>query len=169
MSGLIGKIEKRGGTDVAVVALIIAFTALVLSFCSLYPKGGVSSGDITVAIIAMLGIIVLSLVNLWKNKEKWSEQALGLPTGSVRAIIALLFIVMIIFAALNGIGLSDVPPWLLGIVGTIIGFYFGTKSAVKLASEDKFERIKKLKKLQETGVITAVEFETKKKKFLDEI
>jgi amino acid transporter len=162
--------KMEGKTGVALVALIIAIVALVLGVYSLYVKGGESKGDITVAIIAMLGmIIVLSLVNLWRNKEKWSEQALGLPTGSVRAIIALLLIVMIIFAAFNRIDLSEVPQWLLGIVGTIIGFYFGTKSAVKLASEDKFEQIKKLKKLKDEDDITNDEFESKKAELLNEI
>ena len=126
--------------------------------------------DITIAIIAMLvTIIFLSLVNRFANKEKWSEQALGLPTGSVRAIIALLFIVIIIYAALIGIDLKDVPQWLLGIVGTIIGFYFGTKSAVKLASEDKIEQIKKLRKLKDDGDIDNNEFEQKKTELLNKI
>ena len=123
-----------------------------------------------VAFVALIIVIIaLSLVNRRTNKEKWSEQALGLPTGSVRAIIALSFIVMIIFAAFNRIDLSDVPQWLLGIVGTIIGFYFGTKSAVKLASEDKIEQIKKLRKLKDDGDIDNNEFEQKKTELLNKI
>ena len=118
--------------------------------------------DITIAIIAMLVTIILlsflSLVNRFANKEKWSEQALGLPTGSVRAIIALLFIVIIIYAALIGIDLKDVPQWLLGIVGTIIGFYFGTKSVVKSASEEKLERIKKWKDSKDESGMTDDQF-----------
>ena len=124
--------------------------------------------DITIVILAMLGtIIVLSLLNRSKNKEKWSEQALGLPTGSVRAIIALLFIVMIIFAALNSIALKDVPPWLLGIVGTIIGFYFGTKSVVKSASEEKLERIKKWKDSKDEKKMDPDQFITKIERLLE--
>lgn len=124
--------------------------------------------DITIAILAMLGTIIgLSLLNRWKNKEKWSEQALGLPTGSVRAIIALLFIVMIIFAALNSIALKDVPPWLLGIVGTIIGFYFGTKSVVKSASEEKLERIKKWKDSKDENKMNADQFINKIERLLE--
>jgi amino acid transporter len=126
--------------------------------------------NIAAVIISMVGmIIVLSIANRWKNRDKWSEQALGLPTGSVRAIIALLFIVMIIFAAFNKMDLYKLPEWLLGIVGPIIGFYFGTKSAVKLAPEDKFEQIKKLKKLKDEGAITDDEFKNKKEKILKEI
>jgi len=61
------------------------------------------------------------------NKEKVNEP-LGLPRGSVRAILAGLVIGGTI--ALYGLT-GSVPDWLISAFGTAFGFYFGSRSAAK--------------------------------------
>ena len=56
------------------------------------------------------------------------DEPLGLPEGSVRALIALaLVITMCAIAGVTG----EIPEEILGIVGIIIGFYFGTRTVTK--------------------------------------
>ena len=57
--------------------------------------------------------------------KKWYRNSLGLPQGSVRAIIALAFISTLICSSLEGAVIHDLPDWAVGIAGSIIGFYFG--------------------------------------------
>ncbi|HDJ37606.1 MAG TPA: hypothetical protein ENF24_00220 [Methanosarcinales archaeon] len=57
----------------------------------------------------------------------WRNQPLGLPKGSVRAIIALVAITTACYLALTGA--TDIPDWLNTIVSVIVGFYFGQKVA----------------------------------------
>lgn len=63
------------------------------------------------------------------------DQPLNLPQGTVRAIVTLL----VVFAYLFFVGFSiyakvvmkvefDMPVYLVGIVGTVIGYYFGTRA-----------------------------------------
>ena len=55
------------------------------------------------------------------------NQPLGLPKGSVRAIIALVAIATACYLAL--MGMTDIPEWLNTILSVIVGFYFGQKVA----------------------------------------
>lgn len=80
-----------------------------------------------ILIISVLGI--LSLLNLWINKDSWSETAFGLPRGTIRATIAILLVIMVFLSQLGRIELNTMPQWLLAIVGTIIGFYFGERKS----------------------------------------
>ena len=57
----------------------------------------------------------------------WRNQPLGLPKGSVRAIIALVAIATACYLAL--MGMTDIPEWLNTILSVIVGFYFGQKVA----------------------------------------
>ena len=54
-----------------------------------------------------------------------SKQALGLPAGSIRAILSLMLIGTV--CALTFLGVLD-PTILGGLAGAAIGFYFGQKS-----------------------------------------
>jgi len=57
--------------------------------------------------------------------EKMNEP-LGLPRGSIRAILALIVISGTLLAHfLSG----EVPDWLISAFGTAFGFYFGSRSA----------------------------------------
>jgi|GEM_PF-3141890 len=130
-----------------------------------------------IAIVVGIGGIVLfllliSLVLIWLGRLKsteWLEHPLGIPTGSVRAILALLVVLFIIWAATNGKDvIKGVPEWMIGITGTVIGFYFGGRS---IASGEKKEgdfvdKIGKLKTLKDKNILTNQEFEDKKKDLL---
>ncbi len=55
-----------------------------------------------------------------------NKKPLGLPVGSVRAILA---IVVVIGAIAYWIIYKDMPTEFLGIVGIVIGYYFGERTA----------------------------------------
>ena len=52
------------------------------------------------------------------------EQPLGLPKGSVRALLALGTTVTALYVVVRGV---VVPEWFYGAVGVIIAFYFVSK------------------------------------------
>ena len=55
------------------------------------------------------------------------NQPLGLPKGSVRAIIALVVIATACYLTLTAA--ANIPDWLNTVVSAIVGFYFGQKVA----------------------------------------
>jgi hypothetical protein len=69
-----------------------------------------------------------------KEKDKGIEresldrrnQPLGLPKGSVRAIIALVVLATACYLTLTA---ANIPDWLNTVVSAIVGFYFGQKVA----------------------------------------
>jgi uncharacterized BrkB/YihY/UPF0761 family membrane protein len=63
--------------------------------------------------------------------DEWSKRSLGLPQGSVRALFALIILFLLIFSMISKTQLPDLPDWLVGILGTIIGFYFGAAMVPK--------------------------------------
>lgn len=74
-------------------------------------------------------VVTLSLVGGGKLSGKdWISNSLGLPDGSVRALIAFLFLFLVILAATGHINLAELPSWATGIVGTVVGFYFGAQT-----------------------------------------
>ena len=85
-----------------------------------------------VTIITVVGLIIIlmivSVVLVGRGKmsvQDWQETSLGIPKGSVRALLALIFT----FIAIGvWITTKDMPTWLIGILGAIIGFYFGSKA-----------------------------------------
>jgi hypothetical protein len=114
----------------SLLAMVFSFIifAKSISWCN---EGGISDMACTFDNGVLLGAFVaiatvLGIIYMWErgkaheNDKDWWEHPLGLPTGSVRALIALLFIALI---AITG----GKEEWLVGIVGTIIGFYFGGK------------------------------------------
>jgi len=71
--------------------------------------------------------VVLVLTGRLKGKD-WINNALGLPDGSVRALLALLILAFVFWIALGKVELKDLPQWATGILGTVIGFYFGAQT-----------------------------------------
>lgn len=56
---------------------------------------------------------------------------LGLPDGSLRAVLAFLLVAFLgfyVYASVLSLTPFNVPESLLGIIGTVIGFYFGSRS-----------------------------------------
>jgi hypothetical protein len=77
------------------------------------------------SVIIALGLMFAFIVIMWQvgkgRTDKWWDYPLGMPNGSIRALIALLFVIIILLYG------EQPQPWLMGIVGTIIGFYFGER------------------------------------------
>ena len=89
-----------------------------------------------IIVLLWLISIVLALagqVNMKDWAKRWSLRSLGLPQGSVRALIAFSLIFTLIFLIMSGVNggestvkIPDLPDWLIAILGTVIGFYFGS-------------------------------------------
>jgi len=69
------------------------------------------------------------------SAHDWSLRSLGLPQGSVRALFGLLILFLLIFSIVTRTRVPDLPDWLVGILGTIIGFYFGAAMVPKAPSQ----------------------------------
>jgi len=132
---------------------------------------------ITVIIVGgvFLVLLIVSLVLMKSGRIKsdhWIERPLGLPTGSVRALLAIIILLVAIWVATSGDSeaIEKIPEWLLGILGAVIGFYFGNRG-LKLANREDttIDRLERLKVLNENGTITDEEFREKKKDLLARI
>lgn len=69
----------------------------------------------------------------------WSVNSLGLPQGSVRALLALLIMLLLTYSIFTGTTLPDLSGWLVGILGAVIGFYFGAAKARTTSPQPKAE------------------------------
>lgn len=62
-----------------------------------------------------------------------TSQPLGLPEGSVRALIAL----TVVIGTVTLLGLDKpIPEWLQGGFFTLIGFYFGARTGAKVGASE---------------------------------
>lgn len=83
-------------------------------------------------IAILLGISVYLMKTGKLSSQDWSKNALGLPQGSIRALLAFVVLFVVIATAFTGLAWpKDFPDWLIGILGMIIGFYFGAKTPAK--------------------------------------
>ncbi|MFC2122502.1 hypothetical protein ACFLRP_02325 [Bacteroidota bacterium] len=85
--------------------------------------------------IALWGISIYMVKTGRLTANEWSMKSLGLPQGSVRALLALLILFTLIFSIMTETKIPDLPDWLVGILGTVIGFYFGAAMAPKAPSQ----------------------------------
>ena len=69
--------------------------------------------------------------------KTWFNNSLGLPQGSVRAIIAFAFITTLLCSTFGGVEITEMPEWAIGITGSIIGFYFGSAMTRRSSEESK--------------------------------
>jgi len=74
----------------------------------------------------------------------------GLPIGTVRSIIALIIIVVCLYLAILLFfrvagDSSEFPEVLSGILGAVVGFYFGSRTATKAQDETLQVEVKKIK------------------------
>ena len=83
---------------------------------------------IMVVFIILWGISVYLIKTGRLSAWDWQLNALGLPVGSVRAILAIGFISTLIISSLEGIQIPELPEWAVGLMGSIVGFYFGAAS-----------------------------------------
>ena len=97
-----------------------------------------------IAVMVVLWGISIYFVKTEKmSAQEWSKRSLGLPQGTVRALIALIILFLMVIAAISGEKFPDLPDWLVGILGAIIGFYFGAALTPKAAEPPKPEAGKK--------------------------
>ena len=90
-----------------------------------------------VVLVFLWGISVYFVKTGKLNALDWSLNSLGLPQGSVRALLALLIMFSLIYSILTGTTLPDLPDWLVGILGAVIGFYFGAAKARMTSPQPK--------------------------------
>jgi hypothetical protein len=132
--------------------VILGGMGIIAAFVLVSPLFKLNSILIVVA-SAMLLLVLTSAVNLCANETKWSETPFGLPKGTIRASITLIFIIIVVLGAFNinnvGAIAKEMPEWLLAILGTIIGFYFGER---KGADEDEAAESAKKEKLKSDAV-----------------
>ncbi len=133
------------------VLVVFTFGFLVLSVIN---SGGVAKLirgalgqlkgiSLTIAALALL-ILILAAVLVYmfiiqkqfykgcRDKDQlalYSQSPLGLPIGSIRSVLALLIVIIsLCFIVLNVFEKLPVPEALVAILGSVIGFYFGTRS-----------------------------------------
>ena len=142
------------GAGIIFAAIIASAAPYALSFW--VTKGEVHS-DITLPLLAISGVSVLlvslALVSISFATFGLSDktQALGLPEGSIRAVIALSLLVIfaiVAFSLFASLSAATKPPaeavdfakQLLTLVGTLVtslsSFYFGAKTATGAKTED---------------------------------
>ena len=87
-------------------------------------------------ILVVLWVISIYFVKTGRVKaDEWFKKSLGLPQGSVRAILAFVLLFLAIQFLTTDMKSQDLPAWLVGILGTVIGFYFGSAMAPKPVKE----------------------------------
>jgi len=79
--------------------------------------------------VVLWGISIYFIKTGRMKASDWSKRSMGLPRGTVRALLALIILFMLVSSILTDMKLPDLPEWLVGILGTIIGFYFGAAMA----------------------------------------
>lgn len=89
-----------------------------------------------------------------KQMATFFNSPAGLPVGTIRAIIALIIItVSLALIAINVfVGVGDFPTVLVGLLGTVLGFYFGSRSS-GTGDEAAQEQIKELKTQRDDVIV----------------
>jgi hypothetical protein len=104
-----------------------------------------------IALISLIGIfvicsgIIVFLLYITNKSDKDEQQALGLPSGSVRAIIAILLVVFFMLLAVifyfdsdTNVHNTDLSKQIITILGTLVtavsSFYFGSKAGEQAQS-----------------------------------
>ncbi len=67
-----------------------------------------------------------------KQMATFFNSPAGLPVGTIRAVIALIIITVslsLIVLSVFDVGVGKFPDMLVGLLGTVLGFYFGSRSA----------------------------------------
>ena len=91
---------------------------------------------VSVALIAWIVRLGLFFYIRWRDRDKPNpnefKETMGLPKGAVRTFLTLTFTAIAVIAVLGGdsvvaIGIND-KKWILGELGLIISFYFGSKT-----------------------------------------
>lgn len=95
---------------------------------------------IVVAFSLMLGAFVGTIVRAILRSRATFRSPLGMPVGSFRAIIAytlVAFLGFYVMTSLLTVSRFAPPDFLLGIVATVIGFYFGSRTGEEGGVDEK--------------------------------
>ncbi len=160
LSGLCAGSDAAGGTGTVEMRTLQSGTAVKAAVS----EDGIPAtpwiiGTIIFVITAVFGGLIYMYI-LQKNfleacrEEKqlslFFQSPAGLPTGTVRSIIALiiilvcLYISILLFFKVAGND-SKFPEVLSGILGAVVGFYFGSRTATKGQDEALQGEVKKMK------------------------
>ena len=82
-------------------------------------------------IVVLWGITIYFVKTEGMSAKEWGKRSLGLPQGTVRALIAFIILFLMVVAVITGEKFPDLPDWLIGILGAVIGFYFGAAMTQK--------------------------------------
>jgi amino acid transporter len=118
--------------------------------------------------VIVIALLIVSIFQMRNNKltpRDWIEHPLGIPTGSVRALLAIIIVLITIWVAISHkVEIAEkMPQWLLAIVSAVIGFYFGNRG---LSYEKKKEpidevivnRLIRLRTMRDKGDIRSEEY-----------
>ena len=105
-------------------------------------------GFVFLVFIILLGVSIYFIRKGDLTANTWHMRSLGLPRGSVRAMVAFIILFFLVYTILAGKTVPNQPEWIVGILGTVIGFYFGAAlvPAEKKEEEKKPEEEKAKKK-----------------------
>jgi amino acid transporter len=103
-------------------------------------------GFVFVVFIILLGVSIYFIRKGDLTADTWHMRSLGLPRGSVRAIVAFIILFFLVYTILAGKTVPEQPEWIVGILGTVIGFYFGAAMAPTEKKEEKKPEVDKAKK-----------------------
>jgi len=79
------------------------------------------------------------VASVWRGQSGQTTTPLGLPEGTVRAVLAFSFVVYLgVYVLANALCRPDLKPpdFLTGVVATVVGFYFGSRSSATARSSD---------------------------------
>jgi Ca2+/H+ antiporter len=86
-----------------------------------------------IAVLVVLWGLSAYLIKTEKlSVQEWFKKSLGLPQGSVRALIAFIILFLVVVSVIIGKdNFPELPQWLVGILGAVVGFYFGAATVGK--------------------------------------
>jgi hypothetical protein len=88
-----------------------------------------------------------------KQMALFFQSPAGLPVGTVRSVLALLIVtISLYFIVLQAFRGLPFPESLTALIGAVIGFYFGGRSAAKEADETLQDQVKQLKTERDQAV-----------------
>ena len=93
---------------------------------------------VIVFFLLVVGIFVFTLARVINFSRSSFRNPLGFPVGSFRAMLAFTLVAFLgfyIFASVLSISNFPPPESLLGIVATVIGFYFGSRTSEEGATD----------------------------------
>ncbi len=88
---------------------------------------------ISIALLAWVIRLIVFFWYRWRNREvanpNEKKETMGLPKGAMRTFLALTFTAIAALAVLDGGQVAQLDKkWILGQLGVIIAFYFGSKA-----------------------------------------